>query len=268
MAVSLPQGVDFRPMHPQDVDRVLEIIQQHDEDDYEEARETYQEGLDDQYVLTLDDWVIGATGAEEVEDTDRSWWLSWTYLDPERQGTGLGAVMIVKMIENLREWNARKVFVSSSDYVDLDRGEIYRDAIEAYNRLGFVEEVRHRNFYERNEAQIILGYRIESESIQGIVPESDQRTANLHGFDLIPETEDAYYVEWEFTHEEGGSAEGLERMIADVAKRKGRVLFAYTPSDAEIFASMLQSAGFREDGRLKDFYEDGIDEIHFRYDIM
>jgi hypothetical protein len=29
----------------------------------------------------------------------------------------------------------------------------------------------------------------------------------------------------------------------------------------------LEAAGFFEEGRLKDYYEDGLDEVHFRFNL-
>lgn len=267
MSGALPTGVEFRPMQPSDVKRVLKIIHQHDEDDYEEAREAYRAGLDGQFVLTVDNVVVGATGAQDEEEADQTWWLSWTYLDEERQGSGLGAVMLVKMLDQMREWGARKVFVSTSDYVDLARGEVYRDAMLAYKRLGFVEELRHANYYERNEAQIILGYRVGADPLNVPQTEPDERGVALLGYGEIPETDGALFVEWEYAEDEGSSPADMERLISHAERDRGRVLFISAPSDATALASLLQSAGFMEEGRLRDFYEDGLDDVHFRYDI-
>lgn len=268
MSGALPQGVDFRPMQPSDVYRVLGIIRQHDEDDFEEAREAYNAyGIEGQFVLTVDNQVVGATGASEAEETDRTWWLSWTYLDSERQGTGLGAVMLVKMLDQLREWNARKVFVQVSDYVDLARGEIYRDAMMAYKRLGFVEELRHANYYERNEAQIILGFRVGPDPLNVPQMETEDRPATLLGYDEIEETDGALVIDWEFADDAGSTTADVKEMISHAERQRARVLFISAPGNAEQLMNQLQTAGFVEEGRLRDFYEDGLDEVHFRYDI-
>jgi ribosomal protein S18 acetylase RimI-like enzyme len=267
MSTPLPSGVDFRPMRPNDVSAVLEIIRLHDDDDYEEARETYRESLEGQFVLTKDGRVVGSTGAEYAEETDNNWWLSWTYLAAEFQGSGLGAVMLVKMLDQLREWEARKVFVSTSDYVDLQQGEVYRDALKAYQRLGFQEELRHKDYYERNEAQIALGLRLAPDPVGGGVhPEPDMRAAVVLGFGEVPEAEDAAAVDWEFA-DTGSPTQELEDLVQDAARQGARVVFASAPSDASRVMSLFKSAGFVEEGRLLDFYEDGIDDVHFRYDV-
>ena len=267
MSQSLPSGIEFRPMRRDDVKIVLDIIAAHDEDDFEEAKETYRESLENQYVLTKEGRVAGTTGAEFADETDNTWWLSWTYLAAEFQGTGLGAVMLVKMLDQLREWEARKVFVSTSDYVDLQQGEIYRDALKAYQRLGFQEELRHKDYYERNESQIVLGLRLGSDAAHGIRPEPDMRAGVILGYEEIPETENAFGVGWEFTDDDGSPSQDLEDLVEEVGRDGGRILFASAPSDASRVMSLFKSAGFVDEGRLEDFYEDGIDDVHFRYDI-
>lgn len=177
--------------------------------------------------------------------------------------------MLVKMIEKLREWNARKVFVSTSDYVDLSRGQIYRDAMAAYQRLGFQEEVKNLNFYERNESRIVMGLRLAPEKKLDKMPPPDTRGIEVFGITDIPETEDACMVDWEFIDDDdGATAEDIEHVINEAGRQRVRVLFTSCGSDAAEAISVFRSAGFMEEGRLVDFYEDGIDDVHLRYDIM
>jgi hypothetical protein len=39
------------------------------------------------------------------------------------------------------------------------------------------------------------------------------------------------------------------------------------PSDVANAASILTAARFKTAGRLVDYYEDGIDEVHYRYEV-
>lgn len=264
---ALPSGIEFRMMHPGDVREVLAIIAEHDDDDYEEAHEVLNESLEGHYVLTFHGRVVGSTGAQPVEDADNTWWLMWSYLASDHHGTGLMAVMVVKMLDELRRQNARKVFVQTSDYMDLDRGNIYRDTLKAYERLGFVEELRHPNYYERNIASITLGLRLAPPPTQQLAHEPDMRPALIVDVDEIPEAEDAYFLEWELTDGEGSTTEDIEEAFRQVAKWRGRVVFASCPSDVTRLASLLRLSRFAEEGRLTDYFADGIDEIHFRYDL-
>ena len=264
-----PSGIDFRPIESVDVDTVLEIIRQHDEDDFEAAQSTYERGLDDQFVLTRNELVIGVTGGRAIEDTDRSYWLSWTYLDSQYQRHGLGRIMIEQMIDTFRTWNARKVFATTSDYVDPAGGAIYHSALELYKNLGFREEVRHPHYYDQGETMIALGLRLEPETTDSPLPTLDERPAMITDLDEIDETDDAYYIDWEFTEDEDGSSPtDLEAAIQRIRKRRGRVIFASAPSRTPRVASFFLGGGFYEEGRLKDFYQDGVDEIHYRLDLM
>ena len=68
----------FRPMNQSDVGSALAIIETHDEDDFECAQTTYRNSLAGQYVLEHNSQVIGVTGANQIEGTDRSYVVSWT----------------------------------------------------------------------------------------------------------------------------------------------------------------------------------------------
>ena len=91
----------FRPMSQHDVDSALEIIEAHDEDDFECAVATYNRSLAGQYVLEHNSQVIGVTGANEIEGTDRSYVVSWTYLQRNFIGRGQGRVMMENLIERI-----------------------------------------------------------------------------------------------------------------------------------------------------------------------
>src|SRR5688572_29732885 len=113
----LPSGVDFRPMTDRDVGDVLEIIRQHDEDDFRFAQASYGRDIDGHYVLTIQGIVFGVTGGRYIDGTDNTFALSWTYLHPEHRGHGLGKLMVEQVLELLTEEGARKVFANTSDYV-------------------------------------------------------------------------------------------------------------------------------------------------------
>jgi len=266
MALTLPTGIDFRLMAPGDIDAVLAIIGQHDEDDYEMARQAFANGGGDQFVLTAHDEVVGTTGASYADGTDATYWLSWTYLDEVYRGRGLGSVMLETMVDQLRTLEARKVFVNVSDYVDMERGSIYEDAMRAYERAGFVEELRHRDYYDRNESLIVLGMRLAPEPQASGTVTPDQRAGRLVDCGEIPDTEDAYLIDWEFTEGTGSTDDDVREYLSKIAKWEGRVVFVSASTEATRVMGLLRNNGFFEEGRLRDFYEDGMDDIHFRYD--
>jgi GNAT superfamily N-acetyltransferase len=264
----LPEGVDFRPLTRADVPVVLEIIRQHDEDDYEFAKASYQQDIDGHYVLVIRGIVFGVTGGRYIEDTDETFALSWTYLHPDHQGQGLGKCMVQQIVEILREQGARKIFVNTSDYVSDRRVDIYRTAREVYASVGFQEELRHPHYFDRNETLIALGCRMRPPTIPGqSAVEFDERAAILTDVDEIPETDDAYYIAWEFTDEPGATEAEVAEMVRQVSKWKGRAIFIGIPSNAPKVASLFINSRFRAEGQLSDFYADGIHERHFRLDL-
>ena len=264
MAIDLPPGLEFRAMTSADVKRALQIIRDDDDDDAQCARKSYKRSLDDQFVLTNSGEVIGVTGARPIDGTDRSSWLSWTYLDPGQQRRGWGTNMLQAMIETFREMGTRKVFAMVSE--DEGGGGRYGRAIQTYNRAGFFEELRHPDYYDAGETMIAMGLRIQSEF--NVDPDDpDLRPPRLTDVDEIVETDDAYYIDWEFADGQGSSPADLARMIDRVRKWEGRVVFVSAASDAHAVAEYFQGAGFGEEGQLLDFYEDGINETHFRLDL-
>ena len=82
---------ELRPMYLGDLHKVIDIIESHDEDDAESAAGDFESGdFSNQYVLEKDDTIIGITGFRTVEASDNTCWLSWTYLNKDNQGSGLG----------------------------------------------------------------------------------------------------------------------------------------------------------------------------------
>jgi len=270
MVNQLPPNVQFRPMQPEDLNTALQIIYETDEDDYETAAEEFQdEGVDGHYVLTKDGAVIGLTGCECMDEddiTDGSFFLSWTYLSQKHRGEGLGTMLLEQMLEVIRQNNGRKVFVSTSDYVDPEKGDVYRAARQLYSQAGFTEELRHPNYYNPTEAMITFGLRLEQlQPRQSFRPEG--RKISLKDIDEIAETEDAYAISWEYTDGEGSTSVDFQRVIQEVEKWEGRVIFVAIPSDAEQLIQLMVNCRFRQEGQLADYFEDGIHEVHFRYDL-
>ncbi len=256
----------FRPMTPSDTNAALAIINDHDEDDFEWAQKTYAEGLWGQYVLELDSRVIGVTGAELIEGTDQSYGISWTYLERSFIGRGHGKTMLEKLIARIKEVGGRKAFVNTSDYYDPEDGDVYRDARKTYQAVGFVEEMRHARYYDESESQITYGLRLRDGGPDG-QREPNRMKIRLTDVDEIPECDGAYWLAWELD-EEGTSPSSFKMITDQVAEWGGRVIFMAFPSDVEEVGRFMTSCRFRADGFLADYYEDGTDELHYRFDIL
>jgi len=265
----LPQGVEFRPMTTSDVAAVLEIIRAHDEDDYETARLSFQEGgIADQYVLAQHAGPIGVTGYRPIEFTDRSYWLSWTYLDRMFRGQGLGEAMLEHVLAVLSEMDARKAFVNTSDLSDPVRGELYADAMKCYEAAGFRLELKYQDYYTPGESRLTYGRRIAP--LYGARPvfEPNPRGIVLVEVDEITETDDAYFIDWDYS--EDGSMfhpQDLTDLIGQVREWEGRCIFVGFPSALNMVEEAFKAAGFFPCGRLVDFYEDGLDEVHYRLNL-
>ena len=261
---NMPEGMEFREMQQHDVPHALGIIEDHDEDDHEWAATSYQDSLFGQFVLVQNGYPVGVTGANPVEGTDRTWAVSWTYLKQQLKGQGYGRLLMDNLLEYLRSMNARKVFVSTSDYIDPEDGDIYRDARELYQAAGFQEELRHPSYYAMNETQINYGLRLQPLDI--VQHDDNELNIRLTDIDEIPECDGAYWLSWELG-EEGSDASGFEMIVEQVQQWGGRSIFMAFPSDMTAVSGFMSTGSFRMSGSLKDYYEDGVDELHYRYDL-
>ena len=267
MEASQSTDFDLRPMEPADVRAVLEIVRQHDDDDYRSAQQSYRESLEDHFVLTRDQLVIGCTGAREIEGTERSFRLSWTYVHPQYQGMGCEPRMLKLLFDELRNWDARKLFVNASDYYDVQHANRFDQLLKAYQSLGFVQELLHPHYYDRDESLITFGKRLQETTQRGERMPSDLG-AVLTGVDEIPETDDAYFIGWELSEDEPSTPAELAALVQKARKWRGRVIFVGVPSDAPQVNQLFQNGGFSREGQLRDFYADGVDELHFRFDLL
>ncbi|MCU0717478.1 MAG: hypothetical protein MUD03_15270, partial [Pirellula sp.] len=60
----------------------------------------------------------------------------------------------------------------------------------------------------------------------------------------------------------------LEKVVREVRSWGGRAIYMAFPSDLSGVAPLMSAARFRLAGRLIDYYEDGVDELHYRLDIV
>jgi predicted GNAT family acetyltransferase len=208
--------------------------------------------------------VFGVTGGRYIDGTDQTFALSWTYLHPEHRGQGLGKLMVERILAELQQQGARKVFANTSDYVNEKCVDVYRAARELYVAVGFQEELRHPHYFDRHETLVALGYRLRPHAPEQI--EFDERGIVVTDVDEIPETDDAYYINWEFAEEGGATADDVAEVVKQVRQWKGRNVFIGIPSNAPNVASLFLASRFRAEGQLSDFYADGLHERHFRFD--
>ena len=269
-------------MRPDDVEAVVAIITDVEEEDGEAAAADFaEEGGEGHFVLTLDgeDTPRGVSGFRHVPATERTSWLSWTYLDEECRGQGHGSALVAHVVETLREAGCRKAFVKVSDYHDPDEGDVYAAARKVYERLGFVEELRAADFYDEGENLSILGRGFGDEDAAE-TPEIADEKADIEfvGFQEIGDSDGAYTFEWAapkrslFGRRVGQKSGGFDRDdlvlgLESVRREGGRRVFLTFPSNLPSIHEPLREAGFEKVGQLTDYYEPGLHELHFVHDL-
>lgn len=259
----------FREMTPADVPAALDIVRRFSEDDYQVARHGLNRDVENQYVLDVEGAVVGLTGVQYIDGTDNAYWLSWTYLREDQRGKGLGQMLLGGIFEMLDRMDARKVFLTTSDLRDTPDGPLlYGPAIKAYERAGFVKEVTHARFYTDTEAQIVMGRRIKPDpDPPGNPPET--RGCRITDVEEIVETDDAYLIDWSFASAQRvATTADIEAEIDKLEDLEARVAFVGVPSDAPAVIAQFKACGFIDDGRVSDFYEDGVDEVRLRRDLV
>jgi hypothetical protein len=275
----LPDGYTFAPMNGDDVDGVIQVIRRHNSEDAEAAGESFQRSIEGLFVLKERNAVMGVTGAKLVPETDRSYWLSWTYLSPSSSmRIDRGRILFELICGELTKLNARKLFAAISPDVDspLGRAHLVGGAEAEYLDFGFEREAIHEDYYLPGESMTVLSYRLQP--WQSAASETENHGLQIHGLqitdaDEIEETDDAYFLDWQFIETSDPElaiqemSEQIEPWLAKIRDWEGRMSFIGIPSTAEFAIQLMTSIGFYEDGRLKDFHADGVDEVRLRFDL-
>ena len=248
---------------PRDIPAALKIINNHDEDDAEGAKESYAESLENQFGLRVVGDLVGVTGYT-VEPQGVAW-LSWHYVDEARQGKGYGSFMLTEVMKKLQAQNVRKLFISTSDYSESLSGPLlYQDAIDSYERLGFVREGYHPNYFDQGEGEIIFGKKLGN----GTPPEAitEEPWIMLQDAELIDETESSYYLNWEWDDAGHTFSDAALKDLAEYwLKNDATSVFIAFPSDVLPFLEeKLKSAGFKAEVTLKDYHAEGVAEVRLR----
>ena len=269
-------------MTPDDIGAVVAIITGVEQEDGEAAAIDFAEGgVEGHFVLTLDgdERPLGVSGFRHVPATERTSWLSWTYLAEAYRGQGHGTALIAHVVETLRETGCRKAFVKVSDHEDPEEGAIYAAATKVYERLGFVEELKVADFYDDEENLSILGRSFDEHDAAGGPEIADEDAAiEFVGFHEIADSDGAYTFEWDapkrslFGRRVGRKGGGFDRDdlvlgLKSVRKAGGRRVFLTFPSNLPSIHEPLRAAGFKRLGRLEHYYEPGLHELHFVHDL-
>ncbi len=270
MASELPDGTEFRPMSPSDLDDVLKLVRAHDKEDAAAAAESYADrGLDGQFVLVRNEAVIGVTGARPIPETDQSYWLSWTYMDRMAMTDArlTGQLLLYQLTAWLKGEGARKVFVEiSSVDAPIGGGSARGGADWSYLRSGFARELTQRDYYDVAESLTVMGLRLGL----GQAERAGEETAPavITDADEIEETDDAYYIDWAYAEDgPGDDTERIMEWVDKIRRWEGRMALVGVPGNASAVLQQFRQAGFTEEGRLADLIQDGVDEVRLRLDI-
>lgn len=154
----------IRPAQIEDKDKILSVIGSHPfkwdkriakryYDDYFSNKNIYLKG-DIVYVGTIDDKVIGVIGYSLDRYETKNYWLGWFYVHKNYKGEGYGKELLGFVVKKLKSKGVKKIFVNTSSHY------FYQNALTLYIDNGFRVETVIRNYYGKNEDQIILAKKI------------------------------------------------------------------------------------------------------------
>ncbi len=258
------QGRFVRPMQARDIPAVLAIIEEHDEDDADEAQESFAQSINHVFVAVDDGVVVGVTGAAFDNEAEQACWLSWTYVKEGHRRQGIGRYLVDGLLHELSAGGVKKVFISTGDYIE-DGEDIYAAAKGFYQALGARLELQIDDYYEPGEAGYFFGLELED---LNTVP--DAPPAGYLTFDSIApvgDAERAAHLTWREFNEADASqdpAGRLASLIAEAKREGARYLIAAFPSDLREGAEQgLAAAGFNKAGELRHYYRPGLHQVYW-----
>lgn len=265
----LKKGPKLQPMKSKHLDAVLHIIHEHDEDDAEAADISYQqEGLDNQYVLCMGNEVVGMSGFRAAANTHASAWLSWTYLAESIQGMGHGETFVKEVLQKCKDAKFRKIFVSTSDYVDDEDGDIYARARAFYKSIGFTHQLTLPDYFDEGESKLIYSMDF-NQSFQAPKP-SWSATSGFKCVDTFEmlECDETYTLGFDLNEDnQFSTTEEIKEFINQARSKGAKRLYVGLPSDAVFINRLLSNLEFDNLGRLKDYYRTGVSEVNFRLNL-
>ena len=257
----------FRPMREDDIAPILDIIYDFDEDDGEEAENSFRESLANKFVVEHNGQPIAMTGITVDDQAQNVAWLSWTYVHPDFQRQGIAFSMMQDVRDLLEQMGVRKVFISTSDYKDEDDGsDVYGPARRFYeHKLHAKREIVIQDYYDKDESQYV--YSLPVIDYQSDPVEVDKGFHPVFvSIEQGDESETGYVVGWEETQMPQDQTANLTGLIDQARSRGAHALFVSLPSHLSYNGARdLTEAGFSMIGRLTDFYAPGVDDMYWAY---
>lgn len=262
-----PNQPFLAPLDSKQISRIVDIINETDDDDAEDANETLRaRGCQGMYALWFQNRIIGVTGYAPSEANSDVVWLSWTYLEKDAQGKALGRFMMDELLRMLNTQKVRKIFISTSDYRDEEDGtDVYAEARKFYETLGATLELTLPAFYSEDESKLIYG--LVNPGMEAAPPMDNLggRGVEFTGISLDEDSEDIGAIEWE---EKELGVSGIERILGLAHSRQFRQSLLALPEDiSKSAASRLENKKFERIGVLKDYYDKGLDQVWWRIQL-
>ncbi len=152
-------SLPIRKASHNDKDDILSVIGSHKEkwdkpiakkyfDEFFKYPELFKK--DKVYVLDKDKTIVGVIGYSQDKYETKNYWLGWFYIHSGYCKKGLGRQLLHFVKEELKEMKVKKLFVDTSS------NGFYKTALLLYIKFGFKLEAIIKNYYGKNEDQLIL----------------------------------------------------------------------------------------------------------------
>lgn len=261
---------NIRQILHSDIHSVLKIINYYDEDDAEQAENQIFNDNMVHFVYETDNQIVGISGYERVLDTDRTAYLSWTYVEHSYIKNGIGTELIRHTIESAAKEGCRCMFIKLSDYREEGATySIYNSARRIYLKEGFKSYIIFNDYYQNGENLEILGKRLSPELLEKPLIKDEKPTMRFNGISLVNETVSTYTFNWyvpnrfNIFEKRIFSVHDIEVGIKSAIGLGATSIVLSFPSNLPLIHEPLFNTNFKLLGKLEDYYEDGLDELHF-----
>jgi ribosomal protein S18 acetylase RimI-like enzyme len=115
------------------------------------------DAIDDDYEFVgafADDRLVGFACFGPTPSTDRTYDLYWIAVHPESQRSGAGAALVAEVELRLAQRDARLLVIETSSRPD------YEPTRRFYDRHGYREAARIRDFYAPGDDRVVLAKRV------------------------------------------------------------------------------------------------------------
>lgn len=154
----------LQPAHRHDIENIVRATGVFNEDEVGVALELFDAGASEGYELVgafLDGRLVGYACYGATPATDRTYDLYWIAVHPDAQGSGAGSALIAEVERRLAQARARMLVVETSSRDD------YAATRRFYDRHGYAEAARLRDFYAPGDDRVVLSKRLTTSNDAG-----------------------------------------------------------------------------------------------------